>query len=316
LAINWYKFTDLGGSEESVREMILTVGDSVCWGQGLKEEHKFDYLFAQAKAVQFTRVAHSGAVIGTSSDGSREVEAGEIPVGSPSLWQQVLAQADWSEVELVLLNGGINDVSLTRILNPGTSTSRLKQLVDQFCRQAMQDLLEHTAGRLTTPNAQIAVVGYYPILSSQSNQTETQFQSLLEIHGVATNSVIAKDEFSLNDLIPAVVDNCMTFWNSSDTSFQQAVDAANTKLGRTACIFVKLPFTQNNAMWAPQSLLWELTPFLLPEDEMSDSRGAICETLYGDVVHIPQWIQCVRASAGHPRVEGAMVIAEALGAVL
>ena len=40
--------------------MIVTLGDSVCWGQGLIEEHKFDYLFAQARGLQFARVAHFG----------------------------------------------------------------------------------------------------------------------------------------------------------------------------------------------------------------------------------------------------------------
>lgn len=296
--------------------MILTFGDSVCWGQGLIEEHKFDRLYANAKGLQLTRIAHSGAVIGTSSDALNEVEPGEVPVGSPSVWQQMLTQQDWSQVQLVLLNGGINDVSLTRILNPGIGKSNLERLVDQFCRQAMQSLLEATAERLTVPNVSVAVIGYYPILSGESAGTKIQVQSLLEIHGVAATSVIAKDEFSFSDLIPAIFDNCLTFWKASDAAFQEAVDAANTRLGRRACIFVKLPFVEENAMWAPHSLLWELNALLLPEDEVSDARGAICETLYGDVIHIPQWIQCVRASAGHPNVDGSARIAAALGTSL
>ena len=296
--------------------MIVTFGDSVCWGQGLVEEHKFDYLFAQAKGLPVARVAHSGAVIGTSSDATREIEPGEIPVGSPSIWQQVLTYPGWPQVDLVLLNGGINDVSLTRILNPATSSAHLEQLVDQFCRQGMADLLQAAAAKLTLPNAQIAVVGYYPILSSQSGGSEKQVQSLLEIHGVATSSVVLADEFSMTDLTPTVVSNCLTFWKSSDIALQAAVDAANAKLGRKACLFVKLPFAEQNAMWAPQSLLWELTPLLLPEDEVSGQRGKVCEALYGDVVHIPQWIQCVRASAGHPKVEGAARIEAVLSAVL
>jgi len=296
--------------------MIVTLGDSVCWGQGLIEEHKFDYLFAQARGLQFARVAHSGAVIGTSSDTWREVEPGEIPVGSPSIWQQMLAYTGWSQVELILLNGGINDVSLTRILNPATSSSHLEQLIDQFCRQGMEDLLDATAAKLMLPNAQIAVVGYYPILSNQSGGSEKQIQSLLEMHGVATTSVIAADEFSMSNLIPAVVNNCLMFWNGSNVALQAAVDATNAKLGRPVCRFVKLPFTEQNAMWAPQSLLWELTPLLLPEDEVSGPRGQVCEALYGDVVHISQWVQCVRASAGHPRVEGAVTIAATLSSVL
>ena len=118
----------------------------------------------------------------------------------------------------------------------------------------------------------------------------------------------------MDALIPTIVDNCMTFWKSSDVAFQAAIDAVNAKLGRSVCVFVKLPFAENNAMWALQSLLWELTPLLSPEDEVSGPRGAACEALYGDVVHIPQWITCVRASAGHPKVEGAASIAQTLEA--
>lgn len=296
--------------------MILTVGDSVCWGQGLKEEHKFDFLIAQAKSLMLTRVAHSGAVIGTSNDSATEIEQGEIPVSWPSVWQQVLAEKDWSQVEIALLNGGINDVSLTRILNPAVQAKQVADLVNQFCNIGMQDLLLATAGKLTLPNARIAVVGYYPIFSNQSGATEIQFKSLLELHGITSSSVFAEEALSLDSLIPNVVENCLTFWTRSNDALQTAVDSVNGKLGRNVCRFVKLPFTEANALWAPQALLWELTPLLLPEDEVSGPRGKVCEVLYGDVVHVPRWIQCVRASVGHPNVQGAAKIAEALLASL
>ncbi len=296
--------------------MILTVGDSVGWGQGLKKEHKFNFIFAQAKGLTLTSVAHSGAVIGTSKDSETEIEQGEIPVSWPSLWQQVLAQEDWSQVQIVLLNGGAMMSAFTRILESGGP--------DDFDGRASESVLQCGNARsadgncwkVDPPNARIAVVGYYPIFSNQSGATEMQFKSLLELHGVTSSSVIAEDTFSLDSLIPNVVDNCLTFWNKSNDALQTAVDAVNGKLGRNVCRFVKLPFTEANALWAPQSLLWELTPFLLPEDEVSDLRGNECEILYGDVVHIPRWIQCVRASVGHPNLEGAVRIAEALSASL
>jgi len=65
-------------------------------------------------------------------------------------------------------------------------------------------------------------------------------------------------------------------------------------------------------MWAPQSRLWQLGPLLEPEDEVASARTTQCEQRYGDLVHIPQWIQCVRASAGHPNVAGAQAIADAI----
>ena len=296
--------------------MILTVGDSVCWGQGLLEEHKFDFLYAKAKGMALTRAAHSAAVIGMPTDSSTEVENGEIPVGPPSVWQQVLAQTDWPEIKLVLLNGGLNDVGLTRILSPWTSTVQLEAWVNQFCNSAMHDLLEAVAGKLALPQARIAVLGYYPILSPSSKTAEIQVRSLLEVHGVATISVLANDQFSFSAILPRVVDNCITFWNSSNDAFQTAVDSVNRKLGRDICVFIKLPLTEANALWSPQSLLWGLTPALLPEDEVADSRGRECEALYGDVVHIAQRIQCARASVGHPNIQGAAKIADAISLAL
>lgn len=69
-------------------------------------------------------------------------------------------------------------------------------------------------------------------------------------------------------------------------------------------------------MWASHSLLWELTPLLLPEDEVAQERGQTCDRLYGDLVHIPQWTVCVRASAGHPNSQGAAAIATVLSKAL
>ena len=296
--------------------MILTLGDSVCWGQGLIEEHKFDSIFADARRMKCTRVAHSGAVIGALSDTSTQVETGEVPVAFPSVWQQILARTDWSQVELVLMNGGINDISVGRILSPLTTPARLTQMVDQFCLRNMQGLLEALAAKLAGREVRIAVIGYYPILSDQSRQTETQLRALLELNGVATSSVFAPEELSVGAFVPGIIANCITFWQESNRALQAAVDGANAAAGRNVALFVKLPFAEENAMWAPQSLLWELTPLLLPEDEVSNPRGAACAALYGDIVHFPRLIQCQRASAGHPRVQGAATIANTLLAVL
>jgi hypothetical protein len=281
--------------------MILTIGDSVSWGQGILEEH--NHMLARATGATFLRVAHSGATIGTRTNSGTEVEDGEIPIASPTLWQQTLGVRDWFQVDVVLVNGEINDVSLTRILSPWTSTSQLNQWVDQFCNHAMQDLLVEIAGRLIPPHARIAVLGYYPILSNQSAQSESEFQSLLEMYGVATTSVLAADSFSLRDVVPPVIQNCMAFWRSSEVAFRAAVDSVNATLGRRACVYVPLPFAEENV-------------FLLPEDEVSCRRGSVCEALYGDLVHVPQWVQCVRASTGHPNVQGAAAIASTLDSVL
>jgi len=295
--------------------MIVTMGDSVTWGQGLLDIHKFDRLFAAGR--EMTRVAHSGATIGAASDTSTETAYPEVPVSHPSVWQQVLNWKDWADVDVVILNGGINDVSLTRILNPGVSAEQITQLTTQFCQGEMSRLLQAAAKKLVKPEARIAVIGYYPIVSGQSGfENEKQPRMLMELHGVTTSSVAMGKTFSIEGLIPALVRNCVAFWKASDVALQAAVDTANLAVGREVCEFVKLPFTEANSVWAPESLLWELSPLLDAEDEVKVLRDRACTELYGDVVDAFEWIKCDRASVGHPNVKGAARIAGALTAAL
>jgi lysophospholipase L1-like esterase len=297
--------------------MIVTMGDSVTWGQGLLDIHKFDRLFAAGR--ELTRIAHSGATIGAQTDNSTEKVYPEVPVAHPSVWQQVLGFQDWADVDVVILNGGINDVSLTRILNPLVPATQITQLTTQFCQEGMKALLETAVGKLVKPEAKIAVVGYYPILSGESFfENENQPRMLMELHGVATSSVALGTTFSVEGLIPAIEANCLAFWKTSDTALQAAVDAANENARRDACVFVQAPFTEENSMWAKHPLLWELSPLLDAEDEaeIKTLRDRACTELYGDVVDALQWAKCDRASVGHPNVEGAAKIAAALTAAV
>ena len=297
--------------------MIVTIGDSVCWGQGLLDVHKFDRIFAAG--AELNRVAHSGAILGSATDNSTQKEYPEVPVSYPSVWQQVEAVEDWTDVDLVILNGGINDVSLTRILSPWVSAQQIEQLTQQFCLAEMARLLPVAVGKLVKPGARIAVLGYYPILSPLTEFDDMrQAQMLMESHGVATMSAALGTQPDTAALVPRIVENCMTFWTVSDTALQAAVAQTNAALGRNACVFVATPFTEVNALWAPKAQLWQLSALLDAEDEAEIKvlRDRACDELYGDVVHLFTWIKCDRASVGHPDVSGAAWIAEALAAAL
>ena len=63
---------------------IVSIGDSIIWGQGLLPNEKFDWLVQQAllpmhpDGVTLESLAHSGAVIGaTGISGTPQV--GEVP---------------------------------------------------------------------------------------------------------------------------------------------------------------------------------------------------------------------------------------------
>lgn len=57
--------------------MILTLGDSVTWGQGLLDEYKLDRVFAEGRPL--TRLAHSAAILGSEKDTSNQREHPEVP---------------------------------------------------------------------------------------------------------------------------------------------------------------------------------------------------------------------------------------------
>jgi hypothetical protein len=131
---------------------MLVLGDSVMWGQGLKTEHKFSYevrewICAQRNNgtcsnpddVDIHVEAHSGAVIAQPRTNNEKIEEqrfirtatpvvypGEVNHGYPTIWGQVdLARRHYeklsipvTEVDLILVNGGINDLPATRILAP------------------------------------------------------------------------------------------------------------------------------------------------------------------------------------------------------
>src|SRR3954463_16608010 len=106
---------------------VVVLGDSVMWGQGLFEHQKIHTLVASELAqhgliVQTVFQAHSGAVIGEPDQKTNKPPIdGEVPVGEPTVFEQIEAALDGNErdesVDLVMISGGVNDVDITRILN-------------------------------------------------------------------------------------------------------------------------------------------------------------------------------------------------------
>jgi lysophospholipase L1-like esterase len=99
---------------------IVNLGDSVPWGQGLLEAEKYDILVKAALSAKYPggvtleRSAHSGAVIGAGIATGTSAP-GEVPVARPTIIEQCEQFANAPEtVDLVLVNGGINDVGVSQ----------------------------------------------------------------------------------------------------------------------------------------------------------------------------------------------------------
>lgn len=277
---------------------MVNLGDSVSWGQGLLEDQKHDVLVKDAlsaahpEGIALERLAHSGAIIGPGIGYS--AGAGEVPVPCPTIIDQVGAVTSPNSVDLVLLNGGINDVGLVNILNPLMLVPPLATLVHRACYESMLALLRHASAVFAKPSAKILVTGYYPILSDQSDPLG--ISALLAAHALQAPTFIAQDLFH-----NAVIGRCEEFFACSTTALQDAVrDAGDVRIA-----FVSSGFTDANSMFAgPTSLLWGLGVGFSPQDSVAAQRQTSCDLTFNDLQTAEREV-CYRASAGHPNPAGA-----------
>ena len=163
----------------SPRELnLLVLGDSVLWGQGLKEENKAWYLvkrwLEETDGVQVNSKveAHAGAVIGIAGTSPPRTLTlyGEISSAWPTLHDQIddalKAFPDPSLVDLVLVNGCINDVNARRFLNAANTPEGIQALAQEKCNAPVEGLLTRIASAF--PNSHIIVSGYYPVVSEKT----------------------------------------------------------------------------------------------------------------------------------------------------
>lgn len=289
---------------------MITLGDSVTWGQGLLEDEKFDRLVQKVlqplhpEGVTLERFAHSGAIIGPGS--GRTATNGEVPVSSPTILAQLALVPTPETADLVILNGGINDVGLPRILNPLAVIPSLQNRVEDACHKGMRNLLGAARAAFTKASCRILVTGYYTILSDQSDPL--RIPDLLDLHGTAVSGFMAEAKFF--DLL---ADRCEEFFQRSEDALQAAVaDVADPRI-----TFVSSGFTEANAIFVPgTTLLWGLTSELDPEDPAAAARRPECDLTFDQPIDFLRREQCYRASAGHPNVDGAKQYAAKICAAL
>jgi lysophospholipase L1-like esterase len=175
---------------------MLALGDSVMWGQGLDEKNKFTYKLSDwlckqrnngsclnQDDVQLHVEAHSGAIISKEDDTDAQKEdkrftrptaplkyLGEVNNHFPTIRAQVeLAQRYYTanaipltDVDLILVNGGINDMNASRLLAFKLIGGNVPSKAKEFCEMQMTSLLKSVAK--TFPSARIVVPGYLVLL--------------------------------------------------------------------------------------------------------------------------------------------------------
>jgi len=291
---------------------LVTLGDSVHWGQGLNRPHKLHWqVFGELRKahpqLEDWLLAHSGATIGVGTTVKKQRVHGEVPIAYPTILEQVDGfTGNPADVVAVLVNGSINDVDIKNILNPIVSPAVLGLLIEEYCYDSMRFLLDVVVRRFDNPATRIVVTPYYPILSPLSKPFGIPF--LLANEGLALPVHI-----DLHSGTGIIVSKCMQFWRDSTAAIHKAVAEVNASLPRARIAFADPSFGENNAVFAGAPWLFGLKndPLFSPQDEVINERHEACNLAFPPH-EWPSREQCYRASAGHPNVEGARRYASAI----
>jgi hypothetical protein len=162
---------------------IVTLGDSVIWGDGNLEQNKFSVKLAHdlangtGRPTTVVAYAHSGARLASADDpGSLvPVDGSVFQMDLNSERPTTTEQADCaasrdSDAEVVLLDGCINEVGATKIALPipfnWTTPENIHSTAYAACSTPMRKLLETV--KLDFPKATIIVVNYYQVVTKDS----------------------------------------------------------------------------------------------------------------------------------------------------
>jgi hypothetical protein len=288
---------------------VVVVGDSVQWGQGLRLEDKIHTQVAAAIRAALGNIgvyehvfAHSGAVI--DAPGMGPVLDGEVPASFPTVRQQVATArgvvADPARVDLVLVTGGANDVDIRTILNPTSDDDDLGRAIDAACSNKMGNLLDEVARRF--PSARILVLGYFPILSSDS------FSPLIDVFVLALGGGLGG--LTLEMAKRRLVDRCALFAKRANRRLAEATAGVNNRhpMPSTRAFFAAPTFARENSALAGDPFLWGINPDGSAEDPVAGSRDRSCLVLTDAFARMI----CDHASAGHPNPKGVRAYMKAI----
>ena len=219
-----------------------------------------------------------------------------------------------------MIDGCINVVSVLTIISPLTDKDDLTKKTRSACDTDMQDILSTVAR--TFPRAKVIVTGYYPIISTESSDTNllnlwTTIGVIASpvLHGIPILGPILGPILSGPPvglvLVPeyrkTATELSNIFFTESSSSLQRAIQGLNAlppPLGGNRFRYASPKFDPLNSYGAGISWLW-LTPHPLTEkDEVFTSRQQECinAALQLSTVAIPN---CPIASMGHPNISGA-----------
>jgi len=344
--------TDNGKSIARDSLNMLVLGDSIMWGQGLKTEDKAWWRLKNwlkektGREVREKVEAHSGAAI-DAAPGSEPFKSGdgEVNLLTPTINEQVdearKYYGDPSQVDLILVNGCINDVDVRNLLDASTALDALEVSIREKCGGRMHSLLRRITREF--PNAHVVVSGYYRIVSPLSD--DNSFARLL-VKNLTTQKPESR-RMSDKQMRENLVAISELWYQVSTRSLAQAVATVNSELGQSGAeqrvLFAEIEFSPEHAFSAPDTLLWNFmfgstnlsglrhaivvltfgTAAYKPNDELRSRRSKSCKETYKkpkgereDKVQKERrevkYLACRYASLGHPNKMGALIYTETI----
>jgi lysophospholipase L1-like esterase len=296
---------------------MAVIGDSVEWGNGLPDKQKFSTLVMNAVEQETDRKvirqvhAHSGArIVPAVADEVCTINCwGEVPKVSTSITLQADLIQSPEEMDFILVDGCINDVGVDTIFFSDITEGELVQLTEQYCGTEMTALLRKV--REAAPNAVIVVTSYFPVVSASSD--------LLGMEQWATANG-AEPDADGTEFKQLLVRNSTVFHETSNRAISEAVATINAESpADRPIVFAPVPFTDENATFAPQKWLWSLTDqadlreligdvslTLFPEDPVLALRSTACL----DAEALDGLLPCLYVSVAHPNAAGARAYAD------
>jgi lysophospholipase L1-like esterase len=338
-------------SEPAVNMLVL--GDSISWGQGLKDEHKAWFLVEKwlelnsGRPVRVQIEAHSGAVIGalTAPGGDPRTNYtldGEISRAEPTINDQIdnalRSLADPSQIDLVLVNGCINDVDSRRLLNAANTPDSIREFAQAKCGPPVEALLNRIT--LAFPSAHVVIFGYYPIISEFTANDIFMRALAKRFYTPAAGEVRLNDKGLRTRLIAINRE----WYQTSDQMLANAARKIDSELktrgSHQRVMFADAAFRPEHSFAANRSRLWGFDASTLRKilvlltlgrvslhtnDERQSQRSDLCkvllkkpeqETPAEKANREDRLLRCRLAAVGHPNRKGAAMYADAIGNLL
>ncbi|MCA1605169.1 MAG: SGNH/GDSL hydrolase family protein [Acidobacteria bacterium] len=272
---------------------MLVLGDSIMWGQGLREEEKISArvkCWLQEKTNREVKVhveAHSGAVVSAASEARLNFTSGngEVNLPTPSVNEQLdhaiqFYQTERSTPALILMNGCINDVGVRNLLAASTPLEDLRARAAKSCGEDMFALLQRVRTRF--PQSHVLVTSYYPLVSPQTDNNAFLRLLVKKLNSLRPEATRMTDKEMRARLI-AISDE---WYKSSTASLMAAVarinDNATTDSSVSKVRFVEIQFGPEHVFAAPHTLLWN---FMFASTNLSGFTKVIVLLSFGTAAY-------------------------------